>query len=405
MSDDAHWPRAILHVDMDAFYASVEQRDDPSLRGRPVIVGGTAGRGVVAAASYEAREFGIRSAMPVRQALERCPQAICVRPRMAHYAAVSAKIFDIFSEFTPQVEGLSLDEAFLDVTASQTLLGDPLQIALAIKDTIRETLQLNASVGVAPNKLIAKIASDLNKPNGLCVIKSESITSMLDPLSIRRLPGLGRKKGDEVIAARLETFAALRSAPEASLRALFGKGWREWRQRAAGLDDRPVQPERDEKSISNERTFATDLSDVSLIRAELYTLADKVASRLRSKALQARCIGIKLRQHDFTTITRQMTLAPPTDESRIVVETVQRLLGEWLREHPHARLRLLGVAASDLLPQIQGDLFQSTQRSADSRLDEALDDIRQKFGSLAVARASVIPMPQGPKQAPDDGSQ
>lgn len=405
MSDIAHWPRAILHVDMDAFYASVEQRDDPSLRGRPVIVGGTAGRGVVAAASYEAREFGIRSAMPVRQALERCPQAICVRPRMAHYAAVSAKIFDIFSEFTPQVEGLSLDEAYLDVTASQTLLGDPLQIALAIKDKIREALQLNASVGVAPNKLVAKIASDLQKPNGLCVIKSDSITSVLDPLSIRRLPGLGRKKGDEVIAAGLETFAALRFAPEASLRALFGKGWREWRQRAGGLDDRPVQSERDEKSVSNERTFATDLSDASLIRAELYTLADKVASRLRSKALQARCIGIKLRQHDFTTITRQMTLAPPTDESRIVVETVQRLLGEWLREHPHTRLRLLGVAASDLLPQIQGDLFQSTQRSADSRLDETLDDIRQKFGSLAVARASVIPTPPWPRQAPDEGSQ
>jgi DNA polymerase-4 len=391
MSYASYWPRAILHVDMDAFYASVEQRDDPSLRERPVIVGGIGGRGVVAAASYEARAFGVHSAMPVRKALERCPEAICVRPRMAHYAAVSAKIFDIFTEFTPQVEGLSLDEAFLDITASQTLLGEPAQIAQEIKKRIRDDLQLNASVGVAPNKLVAKIASDLNKPNGLCVISNETLTAKLDPLSIRRLPGLGRKKGEQVIAAGIDTLAALRSAPEATLRALFGKSFHEWRQRAAGVDDRPVQSERDEKSVSNERTFATDLDDPAVIRAELYTLADKVSTRLRSKALRARCIGIKLREHDFTTITRQATIAPATCESRIIVETVQRLLAQWLTEHHGARLRLLGVSASDLQPELQGDLFATEQRTGDSRLDDTLDDIREKFGSMAVGRASVLP--------------
>lgn len=385
-----HWPRAILHVDMDAFYASVEQRDDPQLRGQPVIVGGSEGRGVVAAASYEVRRFGVHSAMPIRQALQRCPQAICVRPRMAHYAAISAEIFDIFHEMTPLVQGLSLDEAFLDVSASQKLLGDPLDMAKTIKHRIRERVGLAASVGVAPNKLVAKIASDLDKPDGLRVILPQEVKGVLDPLPIRRLPGLGRKKGDQVIAAGLSTLAALRQAPEQQLRRLFGRSWQEWQQRACGIDDRPVVPDRDEKSVSNERTFASDLQDAAVIRAELYALADKVAGRLRSKNLRARCIGIKLRQHDFTTVTRQATIAPPTDESRIVVETVQRLLSDWLRDKPKVQLRLLGVSATELLPAVQGDLFASASPTAESRLDGALDEIRQRFGASAVARASLL---------------
>lgn len=385
-----HWPRAILHVDMDAFYASVEQRDNPQLRGHPVIVGGTEGRGVVAAASYEVRRFGVHSAMPIRQALQRCPHAVCVRPRMAHYAAISAEIFDLFHEMTPLVQGLSLDEAFLDVTASQTLLGSPVDIAKVIKQRIRQRVDLAASVGVAPNKLVAKIASDLDKPDGLRVVLPEQINDVLDPLPVRRLPGLGRKKGDQVIAAGLPTLAALRTAPEQQLRRLFGRGWQEWRQRACGIDDRPVVSDRDEKSVSNERTFATDLREATVIRAELYALADKVAGRLRSKNLRARCIGIKLRQDDFTTITRQATIAPPTDESRIVVETVQRLLAEWLRDKPTVPLRLLGVSATELQPAVQGDLFASASPTTDSRLDGTLDEIRQRFGASAVARASLL---------------
>lgn len=392
------WPRAILHVDMDAFYASVEQRDNPQLRGYPVIVGGTEGRGVVAAASYEVRQFGVRSAMPIKQALMRCPQAICVRPRMAHYAAVSEEIFAIFNRLTPLVEGLSLDEAFLDVSASQTLLGNPIDMAVDIKTRIRQQIGITASVGVATNKLIAKIASDLDKPDGLRVIRAQDIKSVLDPLSVRRLPGLGRKKGEQVIAAGLPTLGALNSAPEETLRRLFGKSWEEWRKKAAGIDDRPVISDRDEKSVSNERTFNTDLQEPAVIRAELYALADKVASRLRSKQLRARCIGIKLRHHDFTTITRQATIAPPTDESRVIVETVQRLLAEWLRDKPSVQLRLLGVAASDLLPAMQGDLFAIESGSNESRLDGTLDEIRQRFGSSAVARASLLSAKQRPEK-------
>jgi DNA polymerase-4 len=309
---------------------------------------------------------------------------------MAHYAAVSAEIFEIFNEVTPLVQGLSLDEAFLDVTASQTLLGSPIDMARRIKQRVQQEIGLTASVGVAPNKLIAKIASDLDKPDGLRVVRVEDIQAVLDPLPIRRLPGLGRKKGDQVMAAGLTTLARLRTAPEELLRRLFGRSWEDWRQKAQGIDDRAVVPDRDEKSVSNERTFSLDLREPAVIRAELYALADKVASRLRQKQLRARCIGIKLRHHDFTTITRQATIAPPTDESRAVVETVQRLLAEWLRDKPKVQLRLLGVSASDLVPALQGDLFSAETSSVESRLDGALDEIRQRFGSSAVARASLL---------------
>jgi DNA polymerase-4 len=203
-------PRAILHVDMDAFYASVEQRDRPELRGQPLIVGGTSNRGVVAAASYEVRAFGVRSAMPIREALRRCPHAICVRPRMSVYREVSHQVFAIFHEYTPVVEGLSLDEAFLDVTASLALKGDAVTIARRIKDQIRATTQLAASVGVAPNKLIAKIASDLEKPDGLTVVTTANLHAVLDPLSVRRLPGLGRKLGERVEAAGIATLGEWR---------------------------------------------------------------------------------------------------------------------------------------------------------------------------------------------------
>ena len=213
-------PRAILHVDMDAFYASVEQRDRPELRGQPLIVGGTSNRGVVAAASYEVRKFGVRSAMPIREALRRCPHAICVKPRMSVYREVSHQVFAVFHEYTPIVEGLSLDEAFLDVTASLALKGDSITIARNIKQRIRDTTQLAASVGVAPNKLVAKIASELEKPDGLTVINVNNMHAVLDPLSVRRLPGLGRKLGERVEAAGLATFGAAWYARGLSLRDL-----------------------------------------------------------------------------------------------------------------------------------------------------------------------------------------
>lgn len=387
--------RAILHVDMDAFYASVEQHDRPELRGKPLIVGGTGGRGVVAAASYEVRRFGVRSAMPIRRALELCPQAVCVRPRMARYAEVSAQVFAVFHECTPLVQGLSLDEAYLDVTGSRLLKGDAVAIARDIKRRILEVTGLTASVGVAPNRLIAKIASDLQKPDGLTVVTVDRIHAVLDPLPVRRLPGLGRKKGEAVAAAGITTLGALRRADERTLRPLFGRHWEEWRDRAAGVDDREVVPEHDEKSVGNERTFDTDLVDPADMRAALAALADKVAARLRDKGLQASCIAIKIRRHDFRTFTRQVTLTTPTAETRVIGAQALSLLDTWLAAARRPRLRLLGVSTSGFTAPAQPDLFADAGRAQNERLDAALDAIRGRYGTAAVSRASGLRRDRG----------
>ncbi|HUA88054.1 MAG TPA: DNA polymerase IV, partial [Steroidobacteraceae bacterium] len=335
--------RAVLHVDMDAFYASVEQHDDPALRGRPVIVGWDGGRGVVAAASYEVRTYGVHSAMPMGTALRLCPHAVCVRPRMARYQEVSGTVFGVFREMTPLVQGLSLDEAFLDVTASQELFGSAVAIAQRIKAQIQQRTGLTCSVGVAPNKLVAKIASDLDKPDGLTVVRPEDVHRVLDPLSVRKLPGLGRKTGAKVEAAGIATLGALRSAPDAVLWPLFGRysGW--MRERASGIDERAVQPDLEEKSLSAEDTFEHDLGDAQVLQRHLARLADLAASRLRQRELMAGCIGIKIRRGDFATFTRQRAVAPPTGEGRVIAAVAADLLQRWLAANPGAKLRLLGV--------------------------------------------------------------
>jgi DNA polymerase-4 len=382
--------RAILHVDMDAFYASIEQRDDPSLKGQPVIVGGTRGRGVVAAASYEVRKFGVHSAMPMTTALRLCPHAVCVQPRMQVYKDVSDQIFAIFHQFTPLVEGLSLDEAFLDVTDSRALLGDAVAIARAIKERILRTTRVTASVGVAPNKLVAKIASDLQKPDGLTVVTPETIHAVLDPLSVRRLPGLGRKMGAKVEEAGIRTFADLRTAKDAVLWPLFGKYTRRIREWAAGIDDRDVVADRDEKSISAEDTFSTDIAEPRRLQAELARLADRTCVRLRSKGLVAACVTVKIREHDFTTFTRQRRVSPVTNDSRAIGAVARELLTTWLGEHRGARIRLLGVGVSQLTVAEQLDLFSAPTPKGSSKLDSTLDAIREKFGSHALTRAGNL---------------
>jgi DNA polymerase-4 len=386
--------RAILHVDMDAFYASIEQRDDPSLKGKPVIVGGTSGRGVVAAASYEVRKFGVYSAMPMGTALRLCPHAVCVTPRMQHYKNASNQIFEIFGAFTPAVEGLSLDEAFLDVTASRELMGDPVAIARAIKTRIQRTTQLTASVGVAPNKLIAKIASDLRKPDGLTVVTPETTREILDPLSVRRLPGLGRKTGAKVEELGIHTFAELRAAPDAVLWPLFGKYTHRLRERAAGIDDRPVLADLEEKSISAEDTFSVDIADPARLQSELARLADLTCTRLRSKSLVAGCVTVKIRRQDFTTYTRQRRISPTTNETRTITGVARELLATWLAENPRAKVRLLGVGVSQLSEADQLDLFHAPAPNASSALDDALDTIRKKFGPGALKRAGSLEDPK-----------
>ncbi len=382
--------RAILHVDMDAFFASVEQHDRPELAGKPVVVGHAGARGVVAAASYEVRKFGVRSAMPMSTALRLCAQAICVPPRMARYREVSGQVFAVFREITPLVQGLSLDEAFLDVTGSIQLLGEPPAIARRIKDEIRSRTGLTASVGVANNKLIAKIASDLDKPDGLTVVPPDRIRAVLDPLSVRRLPGLGRKLGEKVEAAGLRTLGDLRTAPDALLWPLFGRDTPRMRERAAGIDERPVLTEVQDKSLSAEDTFAQDIGNPRELDAHLCRLADKACERLRRKGLMAGRVGVKIRCHDFATFTRQRSIAPSTRDGRAIREVARELLRRWLTEHRGAKLRLLGVVLSELAPAAQIGLFECAAGGSGVRLDAALDQVRERFGSRALRRGNML---------------
>jgi DNA polymerase-4 len=404
IGDSAHAVRVILHVDMDAFYAAVEQRDRPELRGQPVIVGGIGARGVVSTASYEARKFGVRSAMPVSEARRLCPNGIYLAPRMAAYKEASDQVFEILRRFTPLVQGLSLDEAFLDVTASQSIFGPAVKIAREIKQQIRARTLLTASVGIAPNKLVAKIASELRKPDGLVVVTPDDVQATLDPLPIGKLFGVGPKTQAKLTAQGIHTFRELRLASDTQLQPIFGRDAHVIRKRAAGVDSRPVLAEWNEQQISTETTFDVDIDNVNLLSAELARLADRTSSRLRAKQVSAHGIAVKIRRHDFHTFTRQRHCRPATNDSRIIASFAQRLLIDWLAEHPGAAVRLLGVGVYDLATVTQMSLFDSgvpqvdlnlnSSATNDSPLDTAVDRIRAKFGSGSVMRGSSLQAPR-----------
>lgn len=382
--------RSILHVDMDAFYASVEQRDNPELRGKPVVVGGTSNRGVVAAASYEARVFGIRSAMPVTEALRRCPDLLRVKPRMSHYKSVSKQIFAIFRDFTPTVEGLSLDEAFLDVSASTALFGPPEKIAADVKQRILDETQLTASVGVANNKLVAKIASDLDKPDGLTLVLPEHYAGRLDPLPASVIPGIGPETQKRLSAAGIRTINELRNADDRTLEPIFGRFTRKTRDRASGIDERPVVPSRAEKSISAEETYARDLDNREQMDRELLRLTERTARRLRKASLAASTVQIKIRQSDFRTCTRQRKLTPPANGTDQIYAVAREILQVWLTRNPDAKIRLLGVGGSGLAPAEQPDLFSAIPDEPAQPIDRTVDEIRDRFGNAAVSRARTL---------------
>lgn len=382
--------RKILHADMDAFYASVEQRDNPSLRGKPLVVGGGANRGVVAAASYESRKYGIRSAMPMREAMRRCPGLLRVSPRMGHYKTVSKQVFDVFRRFTPLVEGLSLDEAFLDVGESLAIFGSATDIARCIKRGIEETTGLTVSVGVAPNKLVAKIASDLNKPDGLTVVTPQNVTATLDPLPVQVMPGIGPATLERLKRRQILTVGDLRNASDRVLEPVFGRFTARTRERALGIDHRPVVTKRAEKSISAEATFDIDLHNVADMHKELLRLTERTAQRLRAKRLVAGTVQIKIRQSDFTTFTRQRAVEPPDNSLSTLYAVAKELLGNWLAERPGVRVRLLGLGASALESAAQLDLFSPQTVAGGSPIDQTVDEIRQRFGDLSLGRARSL---------------
>lgn len=380
----------ILHIDMDAFYASVEERENPRLVGQAVVVGGSAeGRGVVSAANYEARKFGVHSAMPAARAKVLCPHAVFIKPRHELYAAISRQIRDIFLRYTPLVEPLSLDEAFLDVRASKRLFGSAPDIAVRIKTEIRSELNLVASVGVASNKFIAKLASDLDKPDGLVVVAPGTEQSFLDPLPIGCLWGVGKASGRAFQALGIGTIGELRRQSQEFLSQQFGKhGGHLWRL-ANGLDDREVVPDHRAKSISHETTFAEDVADVGVLQAVMHRLTEQVGRRLRRQTLMAKTAQIKVRFSDFHTITRARSFAHPTQSTREIWEAA-RLLLETSLQSERRPVRLLGVGASGLdnEPVLQEDLFDVENRQKESVIDQIVDSVNDRFGDTAIHRGS-----------------
>jgi DNA polymerase IV len=382
----------ILHIDMDAFYASVEERDDPSLVGKPVIVGGSAdGRGVVCAANYEARKFGVHSAMASARANRLCPHAVTIKPRMDHYASISREIREILEQFTPVIEPLSLDEAFLDASGSQALFGSAGEIGRRIKDRIRADLKLVASVGVAPTKFVAKIASDLRKPDGFVVVAPQEVQSFLDPLPVGRLWGVGKVTGQAFDRLAIRTIGQLRQIPIETLTNLFGSSGQHYWQLANGIDSRRVVADREAKSISHETTFHEDISNIEILRAWLVELVEQVARRLRRHELKGRTVDLKVRFADFKTISRSLTLKTPTNVTQELLEGGLELLLKRLPDR-HLPIRLLGFGVSrfDGSRVTQQQLFGQDVRERNQDLDRVADQITAKFGRTAIRRGERL---------------
>jgi len=391
---------SILHVDLDAFYASVEQLDDPALRGRPVVVGGLGGRGVVAAASYEARAFGVRSAMPMARARRACPEAAFVSPRFDRYSEKSREVMAILESFTPLVEQLSIDEAFLDVRGARRLLGSGVEIAQQLRAQIRTQTGLVASVGVATTKFLAKLASDLSKPDGLLAVAPGTEKAFLAPLPVSRLWGVGPATRKRLERMSVSTIGEVAALPEAALTAALGNSLgQKLRALARNDDPRPVVPDREAKSIGAEETFAVDLKTRAACDHELVRIVDRVAARLHDAGMEARTVTLKFRYANFETKTRARTLPGPTVLSTEFLTTARELIDAV----DYARgVRLLGVSLSQLAPAtaLQGtleldnpDAADDAQRRRRADVERAVDAVRDRFGARSVGPASVVAEP------------
>jgi DNA polymerase-4 len=380
------WSRCILHADLDAFFASVEQLDAPELKGKPVLVGGSGDRAVVAAASYEARTFGCRSAMPMMQARRLCPGAVIRPARFDRYAELSARFRAILMDQSPLVEPISIDEAFVDVTGSQRLLGSGERIAGIIRERTRSEIGVTVSVGVAACKFVAKIASDLRKPDGITVIAAEDAPARLAPLAIERMWGVGPQTAPRLHRLGIHTFADLQRRAEGSIVALLGEQGASWRRLALGIDDRPVETERAVRSVGHEETFDQDVADHAALRAVLQEQCERVGARLRAGSGLARAVSLKLRRPDFTTTTRRCTLPAPSDATLELWRAASDLLEAWLRQEP-GPLRLLGVSVDRIEAEARpADLFEAVGDNRQRAIDAVADEAIRRFGPGALRR-------------------
>ncbi len=378
--------RRIVHVDMDAFFAAIEQRDNPALRGKPVIIGadpkGGRGRGVVSTCSYEARKFGVRSAMPISEAWRRCPQGVYVHPDFHKYEKASGQIREIFFEFTPDVEQVSIDEAFLDITHSAHLFGGPLETCRRIKARVKEVTGLTCSVGLAPTKMAAKIASDLKKPDGLVEVRPEGLKAFLAPLDISKLWGLGPKTAEALRARGINTVGELAAAGPGEL----GGHGADLIALAQGVDPREVREDSETKSVGNEVTFEKDTADEREIKGSLLALADKVSSRLREAGLKGRTVTLKLRLEGFETYTRARTLTLSTNYTDVIAREIMELYSAF--QKGRKKVRLLGVKVSGLMPAGEKEsLFEEEGDARREKAHKAIEKIREKFGHSAIYRA------------------
>ena len=380
-------PRAILHVDMDAFYAAVEQRDFPELRGRPVVVGQLGPRSVVSTCSYEARPYGVRSAMPTLVAQRLCPQAVFVAPRMQRYREVSQDVFGVFAEFTPDIEGLSLDEAFLDVSASRRLFGSLEAMGRRIKEEVRRRTGLTASIGMAHNKLLAKLASELGKPDGLLHIRPEQVQAVLDPLPVARLWTVGKVAEAALHRLGIHTVGELRLTEPRRLAQALGNHAALLQQLARGEDERPVLAEVAERSISAESTFAADLARLPEAEAWVASFAERVGERVRAQGLKGATVWVKLRTPPFQTHTRQQRLTARSDSTEDITVAARQLLRSWWEAQVRPRLRLLGVGMSGFGEETQPDLFADPRRQ---RRDALADAVNRRYGLGSLTRGRVL---------------
>ncbi len=385
------WDRTILHVDMDAFFAAVEQLDDPALRGKPILVGGNGPRAVVTTASYEARPFGCRSAMPMATARRLCPEAIVVRGRGARYRELSDLVMTECERITPLVQPVSIDEAYLDVTGDPKWAGDPAALGEHLRARIRAaTGGLTASVGVSVNKFLAKLASDLRKPDALVVIPPGKISATIEPLSVTRIPGVGPAAEAKLKRLGVRTIADLRAQDPALLTDRFGKWGARLAQLAMGHDDRRLVTDRDAKSIGHERTFGHDVEDAQELEGVLLVQAEDVARRLRRKHRAAKTVTLKLRYGNFETITRAATLDEASSTTHAIGDAARELFRAWRSREGFRPIRLIGVSASNLTGEVQGSLFPDPEVARSKRADSAADLITEKLGKGVIQRASSI---------------